>query len=369
MLLLPLSRAAHLFFALGISSLSAALASGLAGMDRLPGIGATAGLACLAVAAHKSLRYSRLSFALWVLSFVVCAMYYPYLFISWRGYELRQAITPLVQLIMFGMGSTLAFSDFSRVIRMPKAVLVGLGLQYSVMPLMGWTYAALFGLQGEVAVGLILFGSCAGGVSSNVVTYIAGANLALSVTMTACSTMVSPILTPLAMKLLAGQYLPIEVAPMMLSILKMILAPVLLGLLYNRYAHRYAERTSRWLPGVSMWGICAVIAITIALSRDDLIAVAVPLLGAALCHNATGYTLGYWCARACGLGRIDSRTVSIEVGLQNGGMATGLAFDVLRSAAAALPSAVEGPWAAVVGTGLASFWRRSKRRSIAVPVR
>ncbi len=131
---------------------------------------------------------------------------------------------------MFGMGTTLAFVDFARVIQIPKAVLIGFGLQYTVMPLMGWTYAMLFGLQGEVAVGLILYGACAGGVTSNIVTYIAGANLALSVTMTAFSTIMSPLMTPVAMKLLAGQYVPIKMAPMMISILKMILAPLVAGL-------------------------------------------------------------------------------------------------------------------------------------------
>ena len=280
---------------------------------------------------------------------------------------MKQAVTPLVQLIMFGMGTTLAFGDFARVIQMPKAVLIGFGLQFTVMPLMGWTYARLFGLQGEMAVGLILYGSCAGGVSSNVITYIAGANLALSVSMTAVSTLMSPLMTPVAMKLLAGQYLPIRVGPMMISILKMILAPVLAGLLVNRYLHRYAKRAARWLPGVSMWGICTVIAITIALSRDDLIAVAIPLLGAAVCHNATGFAFGYLSARALGLSKVDSRTVSIEVGMQNGGMATGLAFDVLQSGVAAVPSAVEGPWAAVCGAGLASYWRRSQRPAQAYP--
>ena len=354
-------EATRFLLALSGSALTAALAFELAGIDHLSGIGATLGLALLATAALISDRFQRLSFALWVLAFAACAMFFPRIFLSWGGFEMKRAVVPLVQLIMFGMGTTLAFRDFARVIRMPKAVLIGFGLQYTVMPLMGWTYAALFGLQGEVAVGLILYGSCAGGVSSNVVTYIAGANLALSVTMTAVSTMMSPLMTPVAMKILAGQYLPIKTAPLVISILKMILGPVLAGLLVNRYLHRYATSASRWLPGVSMWGICTVIAITIALSRDDLIAVVVPLLGAAVCHNATGYALGYWSARALGLSRIDSRTVSIEVGMQNGGMATGLAFDVLQSGTAAVPSAVEGPWAAVTGAGLASYWRRSHR--------
>ena len=359
------SGATRVLLALGGSAVTAALAFSLAGRNDLSGVGVTLGFASLAIAALSSRRFQRLTFALWVLAFASCAMFFPKAFISWGGFEMKQAVVPLVQLIMFGMGTTLAFRDFARVIRIPKAVLIGLGLQYTVMPLMGWTYAMLFGLQGEVAVGLILYGSCAGGVSSNVVTYIAGANLALSVTMTAFSTMMSPLMTPVAMKMLAGQYLPIKVGQMVISILKMILAPVLAGLLVNRYLHRYAAWASRWLPGISMWGICTVIGITIALSRNDLIAVAVPLLGAAVCHNLTGYALGYWSARAFGLNRIDSRTVSIEVGMQNGGMATGLAFDVLRSGAAAVPSAVEGPWAAVAGAGLASYWRRSDRPAFA----
>lgn len=357
--------ATRLLLALSGAALTAALAFFLVGMGQPAGAGITLGFASLAMAALRSPRFQRMAFALWVVAFAGCAMSFPAAFISWGGFELKQAVIPLVQLIMFGMGTTLAFGDFARVIRMPKAVLIGVGLQYAVMPLMGWTYASLFGLQGEVAVGLILYGSCAGGVSSNVITYIAGANLALSVTMTAISTMMSPLMTPVAMKALAGQYLAIEMAPMMVSILKMILAPVVAGVLVNHYLHRFAAWASRWLPGVSMWGICSVIAITIALSRDDLIAVAVPLLGAAVCHNATGFALGYWSARALGLNAIDSRTVSIEVGMQNGGMATGLAFDVLQSSVAAVPSAVEGPWAAVTGAGLASFWRQSHRRGAA----
>ena len=259
---------------------------------------------------------------------------------------------------MFGMGTTLAFGDFARIIRIPKTALIGFGLQYTVMPLMGWIYAALFGLQGDWAVGLILYGSCAGGVTSNIVTYIAGANLALSVTMTAFSTIMSPLMTPVAMKVLAGRVVPIEMAPMMISILKMILAPLLAGLLVNRYLRRYAVWASRWLPGACMWATCIAIAITIAVSRDELLAVVGLLFGAAVCHNATGYILGYGSVRALGLNKIDSRTVSIEVGLQNGGMATGLAFDALQSGVAALPAAVEGPWGAVTGSALASYWHR-----------
>ena len=234
------AKATRLLLALSGSAVAAELALKLTGEDVHAGVALTVGLAVLALAAYSSIRLRQLSFALWVMAFASCAMYFPEAFISWGGFELKRAVIPLVQLIMFGMGTTLAFGDFARVFRIPKAALIGLGLQYTVMPLMGWTYAMLFGLQGEVAVGLILYGSCPGGVSSNVVTYLAGANLALSVTMTALSTVVSPLMTPVATKLLAGQYLPIKMAPMMISILRMIHAPVLAGLLVNRYFHRHA---------------------------------------------------------------------------------------------------------------------------------
>jgi len=324
----------------------------------------TAAVGLLALAANASQRFKRLAFTIWVLAFVACAMFYPGLFISWGGFELRRTIGPLVQVILFGMGMTLTFDDFARVLKMPKGVFVGFGLQYTVMPLMGFSFAMMFGLEPEVAVGLILVGSCPGGVASNVITYIAGANVALSVTMTACSTLLSPLMTPFAMKLLAGRYVPIEMWPMMISILKMIIVPLVAGLLINRYAHKVAKKLVVVLPFLAMLSICIIIGITIALSRDKLLVVGAALLGASVCHNAVGFLLGYWGARATGLDKRDSKTVAIEVGMQNGGMATGLAFDVLKSEIVAMASAVFGPWSAVSGSALASYWRRESERQM-----
>jgi BASS family bile acid:Na+ symporter len=322
------------------------------------GIAVTGAVTLLAAAASASRRFRRVAFTLWVLAFGVCAMFFPELFISWGGFELKRTIGPLVQVILFGMGMTLTFEDFARVLKMPKGVLVGFALQYSVMPVMGLAFAKAFGLRAEVAAGLILVGSCPGGVASNVITYIAGANVPLSVTMTACSTLLSPVMTPAAMKLLAGQYVPIDPWAMMISILKMIIVPLAAGLVINRYAHGLAKRLVLVLPVLAMLSICIIIGITIALSRDDLLVVGAALFGASMCHNVVGFVLGYWGARATGMGRRDSKTVAIEVGMQNGGMATGLAFNVLKSEIAAMASAVFGPWSAVTGSGLASYWRR-----------
>jgi BASS family bile acid:Na+ symporter len=357
------SAAAWGFLALSGVALGTALVLRLVGLRSVLGIAVTMAIGLLALAANASQRSKRLAFTIWVLAFVTCAMFYPAPFKSWWGFKLEKTIGPLVQVILFGMGMTLTFEDFARVLKMPKGVFIGFTLQYTVMPLMGLTFATLFGLKPEVAAGLILIGSCPGGVSSNVITYIAGANVALSVTMTACSTLLSPLMTPLAMKLLADQYVPVDAWAMMIWILKMIILPLVAGLLINRYAKKVARKMVVVLPGVAMLSICIIIGITIAMSRDKFLVVGLPLLGASVCHNAAGFLLGYWGARAIGMDKRDSKTVAIEVGMQNGGMATGLAFNEFKSEIVAMASAVFGPWSAVSGSALASYWRRAVERT------
>lgn len=327
------------------------------------GIPLVVAFAALAFLARRFRWLHGLGFTFSVFAFGAAALTFPALFISWGGFEWKRTIVPLVQLILFGMGMTLTFEDFRRVLEMPKAVVIGFGLQYTVMPVLGFSFARLFGLEAEVAAGLVLIGSCPGGVASNVMAFLARANVPLSVTMTACSTLLSPLMTPLAMKLLAGRYVPIAVVPMMWSILKMVILPLVVGILIHRYLPRLAARLVRVLPFLAMLSICIIIAITIALSRDDLLRVGLALLGAAACHNAAGYLLGYNAARMLRLERRDCRTVAIEVGMQNGGMATGLAFDVLQSARAAMGSAAFGPWSAITASVLASWWRRESAGS------
>lgn len=191
------------------------------------------------------------------------------------------------------------------------------------MPLTGFACGQLFGLPPEVATGLVLVGSCPGGVMSNVIAYLAHANVALSVTMTACSTLLSPVATPAFMSLLA-------------------------------------EPCASMLPPVAMASVCLIIAITVAIARDDLAASGPALVAVAVCHNTAGFALGYGFARAARLSSRDARTVAIEVGIQNGGMATGLALNVLKSPAAALPAAVFGPWSAFVAALLATVWSRRR---------
>ena len=313
-----------------------------------------------AVAAGGSRRWQGLAFSLWVGAFVVAAMFYPETFRRWGDFELKTLIVPLIQLIMFGMGTMLNLGDFARVMRMPRAVLIGIALQFGVMPLSGAALAATFGFRGEIAAGVVLIGSCPGGVASNVMTYLSRGNVALSVTMTACSTLVSPLLTPLMMRLLAGQYIEIDFLQMMVTILQIIIVPITAGLVANALLRRFGLRgpwLDRLLSLIAMAGICYIIAIITALSRDQLLAVGLALIAAAVLHNAAGYLLGYWGARLAGLDESSRRTVAIEVGLQNGGMASGLAINVLGSSDAALASAVFGPWMNISGSLLASWWR------------
>jgi BASS family bile acid:Na+ symporter len=298
------------------------------------------------------------AFSLWVFSAVALSMFYPATFDSWYGYKLTRLISPLIQIIMFGVGTQLSVADFKRAFQMPKAVGIGVVAQFAIMPAMGFTLAKLFGFEGEVAAGVVLIGSCPSGVASNVMAYIAGANVALSVTITSFTTLLAPIMTPLAMKVLADQYVTIQFSAMALDILWMIITPVVAGLIVNKLAHGKAEWFDKILPVVSMASICFIIAIITASSRDKLLQVGPLLILAAMLHNGFGYVLGYWVARLLGLAERDARVVSFEVGMQNGGMGSALAINVLKSSDAALASAIFGPWMNISGSVLASFWRK-----------
>jgi BASS family bile acid:Na+ symporter len=381
---------------------------------------------------------SALVFPACVAVVVGVALAQPALFGTYAGFDLKRLIIPLIQIIMFGMGATLSMDDFLRVARMPKPVVLGFFAQYMIMPTVSWIIALAFGFESEIAAGFILVGCVSGGVASNVITYLAKGNVPLSVTMTLCSTLACPFMTPLLMKLLAGKLIPIDVLAMMLSIANMIILPVAVGLLanliffgkstwnrrrgpllalaminaivafilfkaniakpaiaevvlglalgavfiavmsfakcwYNVHLRQEDDWLNRILPIVSMAGICLIIGIITSRARSQLLSVGLALLGASLLLNAIGYLLGYWSARAVRLNEVDSRTVAIEVGMQNAGMATGIAMNVLNSAAAALGSVVYGPLMNVTGALLAGYWQRkpilrtAENSSLAIP--
>ena len=326
----------------------------------LTGLTCVAACICLATACFCSTYLRGFTFSLWVGAFVVAALFYPEPFQRVGNFELKQIIVPLIQVIMFGMGAMLSLADFQRVLTMPRAVLIGMALQFSIMPLVGVGLATLFGFQGEVAAGVVLIGSCPGGVASNVMTFLSRGNVALSVTMTACSTIVSPLLTPLLMKFLAGQYIEIAVGTMMWSIVKLIILPIIAGLIAN-WLLRHFRLRGPWLDlllsYLAMSAICVIIAIITALSRDQLLTVGLALVATAILHNSAGYLLGYGGAWCLGLDESTRRTVAIEVGLQNGGMASALAVNTLQSTQAAIAPAIFGPWMNISGSMLVSWWR------------
>ena len=342
-----------------------------AGYATESGIGFAAGVACLGIASGASERWRGFAFSLWVLVLVISSLSYPEFFRNWGDFELKTLITPLIQLIMFGMGTMLSLADFARVLKMPRAVVIGMVLQFTVMPLTGALLARLFGFPPEVAAGLVLVGSCPGGVASNLMTYLARGNIALSVTMTACSTLASPLMTPLMMTMLAGQYVKIPFWDMMLTIIQFIIVPVVAGLVANWTLRKLNLRgpwLDRLLSWVAMASICFIVGIITSLSRDQLLQVGAALMAAAVIHNAAGYLFGYWGAWLFGLDESSRRTVAIEVGLQNGGMASGLAVSVLQSSDAALAPAIFGPWMNVSGSILASWWRSRPTGSKSNPV-
>ncbi len=321
----------------------------------------------------------RQAFGIAVLASAGVAFAFPSAFKEWGGVKLISLVVPAIQLIMFGMGTTLSLDDFLRVAKRPWAVATGVILQFLMMPLVGFMLAKSFGFSGELAAGCVLVGSVAGGTASNVITFLAKADVALSVTMTCCSTLLSPFLTPLAMKLLAGCFVKIDAMQMMVEILKVVIVPILAGLLVHRLLKKQFDAhkavCDRVLSILSMAGICFTLLAITAPSRNTFATAGVAIVAAAIIHNTVGYVSGYWLTRLVGrfvhLGEVEARTVAIEVGLQNGGMAAALAIGVLDSAVAALPANVFSIWMDFSGSVLASIWSRmpTNRKAPVTPTR
>ena len=308
-------------------------------------------------------------FGLAVLASAALALTFPGAFAEWGGVKLLSLVVPAIQLIMFGMGTTLSPADFMRVAKRPWAVACGVFLQFAVMPLVGFALARAMGFSGELAAGCVLVGAVAGGTASNVVAFLAGADVALSVSMTCCSTLLSPVVTPLAMKILAGRFIEIDSAKMMFEILKVVILPIGAGCLAHRLLKSQFDShkaiLDRILSIVSMSGICFTILALTAASRGTFAKAGVPIVFAAVVHNLAGYASGYWLTRLAGrfahMGETEARTVAIEVGMQNSGMASALAVGVLGSAVAALPANVFSIWMNFSGSVLAGFWSRGGR--------
>lgn len=297
------------------------------------------------------------SFTVSVFAAVALAMFFPNTITFIGDYKTTGLIVPLIQIIMFGMGTAMSITDFKGVLKMPKGVLVGVISQFSIMPIVGVTIALTFGFAPEVAAGIVLIGSSPSGVASNVMTYLAKGNLALSVTLTAVATLMAPVMTPFLMQTFAGQFVPIEFYAMMISIVNMIIIPIAAGLIFNHILRGRAKWIHDIMPIISMAGIVVIIAVITAAGRDSLLIIGILLIIAAILHNGIGYFLGYWFSRLMKMDERDCRTIAIEVGMQNGGMASGIAVEMGRVATMGLAPAVFGPWMNISGSFLANWWR------------
>lgn len=356
----------------------------------------------------------------WIITAVVAGMIFPEAFKNWGTVNLRDKtlILVIIQLVMFGMGTHMSLKDFSGIATTGKGVLVGLFCHFSVMPLMGLLLTKVFHFEPEIAAGIILIGSCSSGLASNVMVYLAKANLVLSVIVTAMATLVAPLLTPLLMKTLAGTLIEVKFVDMMMEIVKIVLVPigaallhdylkratkdqskkvfiagvisavwivllvtvlqrnitdvhvlqsanlsgffagaVVVGILYHLLYNRFPQ-LDKLMPLISMFGIIYFTTVTTAAGRENLMRVGVLLFIASVIHNAAGYFFGYWLSRLFGLDVNSSRTIAFEVGLQNGGMASGIAGSMGKLGTVGLAAAVFSPWMNISGSILANYWRR-----------
>lgn len=394
---------------------------------------AVVAIICFAVGMGDVTSLKNFRYTAWIIAAVIVAMIYPSAFTHWGSVDLRNKwlILIIVQLVMFGMGIQMSLKDFSGIATTGKGVLVGLLCHFSIMPLMGWTLTRIFHFEPEIAAGIILIGSCSSGLASNVMVYLARANLVLSVVVTALSTLAAPFLTPLLMKLLAGTLIEVKFINMMMEIIKIVIVPIgaallhdylktasvknwkvvkaifvfsvlwlfafalglssffathissneflqsieifsffagafIIGVLYHLIAVRYPKINS-FMPYLSMFGIVYFTTVTTAAGRDSLLQIGFILFLCSVIHNASGYFFGYWLSRLFGLNKSSSRTIAFEVGLQNGGMASGLAGSMGKLGTVGLPAAVFSPWMNISGSILANYWRKKSLKEVKTP--
>ena len=271
-------------------------------------------------------------------------------------------INPLLGVIMFGMGLTLNLRDFKVVFSRPKDVIVGCLAQFTIMPLLAWGLAKVFQLDEALALGVVLVGCCPGGTASNVITYLAKGDLALSVGMTGVSTLSAPLLTPLLTWALAGKSVPVDVAGMLLSILWVVILPIVVGLIVKGLWPRFTEKATAYLPAVSSLAIAFIVAIIIGANAHKLLAGGLVIVLVVMLHNICGLILGYLIGWLLGFTDPKKRAVSIEVGMQNSGLASSLA--ALHFAAypmATIPGAIFSVWHNISGAIIARLYARTHK--------
>ncbi|MDX8275654.1 bile acid:sodium symporter family protein [Acinetobacter pittii] len=297
-------------------------------------------------------QFIQKTFALWVIVFAALALWQPELFVWLKAY-----IPWILGIIMLGMGMTMTVDDFKGVLQSPKAVFIGVVAQFVVMPGLAYVLCKLFNLPPEIAVGVILVGCCPGGTASNVITYMAKGNVALSVACTSVSTLLAPVLTPAIFYLLASQWLKIDAASMFISISQVVLLPIVIGLILRTWLKRQVESYIQVMPLVSVIAIVAIVAAIIGGSKAAILQSGLLILAVVILHNGLGYLLGFTAARFFKLPYADSKAIAIEVGMQNSGLGVALAaVHFAASPITAVPSAIFSLWHNISGPALATYW-------------
>ncbi len=263
-------------------------------------------------------------------------------------------ITILLGIVMFGMGMTLKISDFKLVLKRPKDVFIGALAQFTIMPFLAWALAHIFGLPADLAAGVILVGTCPGGTSSNVMTYLAKGDVALSVSITMTTTILAPIVTPILTWWLAGAWIEISLTAMMISILKMVVVPIVLGIIINSLFRNTVEKGIKVLPLISVVSIVLIVGGVVSVSSQRIMETGLLVMVVVMLHNMLGYTLGYFIGKVLGMNLAKTKAVSIEVGMQNSGLATSLAM-LHFGAAAAIPGAIFSVWHNISGSLAANY--------------
>jgi len=276
--------------------------------------------------------------------------------------DYKPAIIPFLGIVMFAMGMTLTLGDFKRVLKSPRVISLGLLLQYGLMPLLAFIIAIVLGLPTELMAGLILVGACPGGTASNVICYLGRGDVALSITLTAISTLLAVFLTPVLTWLYIGQEVPVPIINMMLTVLKIIILPVTLGIIVNSYFGQYLMQIKQFLPVISVIAIVFIIAIIVALNAHQMVQLALPIIIAVLLHNGLGLASGYTIARWLGYDEKICRTLAIEVGMQNSGLGVALATKYFTTLTA-LPGAFFSIWHNITGSLLAAYWTRKSEHA------
>lgn len=297
-------------------------------------------------------QFIQKTFALWVVLFAGIALIVPEAFVWLKAY-----IIWMLGIIMFGMGMTMTVDDFKGVLHNPKAVVIGVVAQFMLMPGLAYLLCQLFQLPPAIAIGVILVGCCPGGTASNVITYMAKGNTALSVACTSVSTILAPILTPAVFYLLASQWIEINAMSMLGSILQVVLFPIILGLIVRSVLKQKVETYIQVMPLISVLAIVAIVAAIIAGSKTQILESGLLILAVVALHNGLGYLLGFGASRLFKLPYADSKAIAIEVGMQNSGLGVALAaVHFAASPITAVPSAIFSLWHNISGPALATYW-------------